>query len=358
MTVFYPDGCSENQARADRLQQLINNIGVIQTDITNEKKRMDELDEECRIKLDELLKAGDIETLQELKDKAMSKLTDAEKTEFDQVSQPRLVNLCASKRLMRPASRQLINATKAVAQVTETMLWAGLLLGGNKLVNLSGKTVMAIVRGIAEIQAIRVAVAAFVETIGNLVKGGASAGRALANVAKKASEIVDGLANTESRVARVFRFLGKIGKWLSWCGVVLVAAAPLIEIFVGGKQKENLIEGIHETQVTRLVVSALKHQARNITEQMSSTNMFLSLLKKGKKATADSIAEEMIESIKAEDDKISLIRLEESLREADRSTLRFYGADDLEKDIVVQRAELERAEDTKDFKANLEIQKA
>ncbi|KAG6918993.1 hypothetical protein DXG01_010232 [Tephrocybe rancida] len=307
------DITSENVARADRLQQLINNIGVIQTDIANEQKRMDALDVECRTQLDELLKAGEIETLQELKEKAMSKLTDEEKEEFNQ---------------------------------------------------LKGKAIMAIVRGIAGIQAVRVAVAAFVETIGGIVKGGASAGRALANAATKAREIanaakkVSGLSNAESRVARVFRFLGRIGKWLSWFGVVLVAAAPLVEIFVGGQQKQDLIEGIHETQVTRLVVDALKHQARDITEQMSTTKMFLSLLKKGKKATAESIAEDMIETIKEQDDKISLAELEDGLREADKSTLKFYGEDDLNKDTVVQTAESERQEDVTEFKATLGKEKA
>ncbi|KAG6850759.1 hypothetical protein H0H93_008797 [Arthromyces matolae] len=334
MTIFY----SDNHARADRLQQLINNIGVIQTDIANEQKRMNQLDAECQEKLDELLKAGQIESLQELKEKAFSKLTEDEKEEFN----------------------QLISATKTVAQVTETMLWAGLLFGGNKLLELSGKVIMSIVRGVAEIQAVRVAVAAFVDTVSNIIKGGASAGRALAQAASKARDLaegakrVTGLANAESPVSRIFKFLGKIGKWLSWFGVVLVAATPLIELFAGGQQKQDLIEGIHETQVTRLVVNVLKHQARNITEQMSSTNMYLSMLKKGKKVFAEALGAEMIDSIQRLNDKINLHSLEDSLHEADLSTLNFYGGDDLGKSAVVMQAETELHKDMNSFNAQME----
>ncbi|KAG5647880.1 hypothetical protein DXG03_007804 [Asterophora parasitica] len=325
MHVFYPD----NVPRADRLQQLINNIGVIQTDISREKKRQDELDAQTKTKLDELLAAGKIESLAELEKKALSKLTDEEKAEYD----------------------ALIKSTKLVAQVTETMLWAGLLLGGNKLISLGGKVVMALVRGIAAIQAVRVAVTAFVETISGLAKGGAAVAKALASAASKARQAADaakkatGFTKIEGRVSRVFRFLGKIGKWLSWFGVVLVAAAPLVELFVGANQKEELIKGIHETQVTRLVVDTLKQQARNITEQMNSTNMYLSMLHKGKKASAEAVAEEMLDTIKEQDEKIDLDALEDDLRIADKSTLAFYGKDDLEKSIVVERAKTERAED-------------
>ncbi|KAG6854011.1 hypothetical protein C0991_011498 [Blastosporella zonata] len=116
------------------------------------------------------------------------------------------------------------------------------------------------------------------------------------------------------------------------------------------QRKEALIEGIHETQVTRLVVNSLKQQARNITEQMSTMNMFLLILKSGDEVSAGKMANIMIGSIQEEDDKISLADLEDSLRVADKSTLKFYGADDLDKDTVVQRAQIDRDEDTTHFK--------
>ncbi|KAG6813839.1 hypothetical protein H0H92_006783 [Tricholoma furcatifolium] len=371
--VFYPG----NQLRADRLQQLINNIGLIQTEIANEQKRMNELDTACQVKLNQLLKDGKIESLEELKKKAMSKLTDEDKDEYN----------------------QLISATRTVGQVTETMYWAGFVLGGGKLTELGGKAIMAIIRGIAGIQAVRVAVTAFIDTIGKLAQSGASAGKgwhftysfsmkltgyltALANVAKKASDIMEGKCSliarrlcflkdeqrrrrslgllmhsnylqsvyeVESRMSQVFRWVGRIGKFLAWCGPALIAMAPLVEIFTGGQQKESLIEAIHETQVTRLVIDALKKQARNITEKMSSMSIFLSLLEKGKKATADAVGGEMIESIKEENEKIDLAVFEEDLRKSDQSTLRFYDKDDLDKNTVVQRAEQERIEDMKEL---------
>ncbi|KAF7353965.1 hypothetical protein MVEN_01082900 [Mycena venus] len=325
MTVFYPD----NVPRADRLQQLINNIGVLQTDIAKEKARMDELDTKSQTILNALLKEGKIKTLEELKNEAMSKLTDEQKREFE----------------------ALISSTKEVAKVTETMLWIGLLLGGGKLVSLGSKAIMALVRGIAAIQAVRAVVTAFVQAIPGLARGAAAVAEAVANAAARARAIAEagkeaaGLAAQESKVARFFRFLGRIGKWLSWFGVVLVGVAPLIEVIVGGQQKEKLIEGIHETQVVRLVIDAIKQQARHITEQMNTSTMYLNFISKGKAATAAAIGDEMVETIKEEDSKIDLNKLEADLRDADNATVNKYFADDWDVATVVDKAEKERAKD-------------
>ncbi|EIN12225.1 hypothetical protein PUNSTDRAFT_141030 [Punctularia strigosozonata HHB-11173 SS5] len=325
MTVFYPD----NVPRADRLQQLINNIGVLQTDISQEKARMDELDEKSQTILNALLKEGKIKTLAALKNEAMSKLTDEQKHEFE----------------------ALISSTKEVAKITETMLWIGLLLGGGKLVSLGSKAIMALVRGIAAIQAVRAIVTAFVEAIPGLARGAAAVGEAVANAAARARAIAQtgkeaaGLVGQESKVARLFKFLGKIGKWLSWFGVVLVGVAPLIEVIVGGQQKDKLIEGIHETQVVRLVIDAIKQQARHVTEQMSTSTTYLNLLNKGQTGAASAIAEDMIDTIKEEDSKINLNKLEADLRDADNSTVNKYFKDDWDVATVVEKAEKEREKD-------------
>ncbi|KAK7031213.1 hypothetical protein VNI00_013629 [Paramarasmius palmivorus] len=322
MTVFYGD----NVPRADRLQQLINNIGVLQTDIAKEKARMDELDEKSRTLLDALLKQGKIKTLDELKNEAMGKLTQEEKDEFE----------------------ALISSTKEVAKITETMLWVGLLVGGNRLMSLGGKAIMVVVRGIAAIQAVRAAITAFVQAIPGLARGAAAVGRALANAASKAQKVADaskkavGFVSKEGRVARVFKFLGRIGKWLSWAGVVLVGVTPLVEVIVGAKQKEQLIEGIHETQIIRLVIAALKQQARNITEQMNTSSMYLNLMNKDKTAAAAGLGEAITDSIKEEDAKIKLEDLEKDLRDADQSTVNKYFKDDLSISDVVTKAEEER----------------
>ncbi|KAG6851421.1 hypothetical protein C0991_009307 [Blastosporella zonata] len=130
------DASSDNPARADRLMQLINNIGVIQTDIAKENQRMDTLEEECRTKLDQLLKDRKIDTLQELEDKAMGKLTTEEKEEFNQAYK-KLIQLQLGNAYSK--FQQLIKATKTVAQVSDTMMWAGLLLSSDKMVKLGGK---------------------------------------------------------------------------------------------------------------------------------------------------------------------------------------------------------------------------
>ncbi|KAG6805469.1 hypothetical protein H0H93_004741, partial [Arthromyces matolae] len=54
---------------------------------------------------------------------------------------------------------------------------------------------------------------------------------------------------------------------------------PLVEVIYGHTQKEQLLEAIHNTQVARLVIAALREEARQITNNMSSIKSYLKLFK-------------------------------------------------------------------------------
>ncbi|KAF7353963.1 hypothetical protein MVEN_01082700 [Mycena venus] len=344
---LFPD----NVKRADRLQQLINHIGVLQSDIIKEKRRMDELDKAARASLDELLRKGEISTLEELKKKAMSNLTEEQRRNY----------------------QALIDATKTVHQIGETMFWAALVLGGPELAKFGGPAIMGLFKGASGMQAVQGSVGALVETLAKATAGtAAAAGQGVAKVAEtavKATEAAgEGAAAAAEGMNTVRRFRYK--RWakmdqkehklpkpsVSWAnmasgspvlGVVLLVAIPIVELFLGAKQKERLIEGIHETQVARLVVDCLREQARHVTEQMSSIKTYLDILKKGKKEEAEAFGEELLATIRTANAGIDLETLEDNLQKSDKTTSNYYGEDDLSASNVVEFALKKQEEEDK-----------
>ncbi|EIN12227.1 hypothetical protein PUNSTDRAFT_41942 [Punctularia strigosozonata HHB-11173 SS5] len=309
---LFPD----NVKRADRLQQLINHIGGLQSDIIKEKRRMDELDKAARAILDELLHKGDISTLEELKKKAMSKLTEEQRRTYQTIG--------------------------------ETMFWAALVIGGPELAKLGGTAIMGLFKGASSMQAVQSSVSALVDTLVKATAGtAAAAGEGVAQAAQtalKSAEAGEGTVIAAedtpegAEVTKSIGFLGKYGKWFSRFGVVILVATPIVELFLGARQKERLIDGIHETQVARLVVDCLREQARKLTEQMTSIKTYLDMLKKGKKSEAAAFGKELLGTIRAANAGIDLESLEDGLEKSDKSSSNYYGEDDLKSATVVELA--------------------
>ncbi|KAG6909486.1 hypothetical protein DXG01_017208 [Tephrocybe rancida] len=330
MHIFYP----ENIPRADRLQALINHVAIIQTDVAREKKRMDELDKRAREALNTLLERGEIKTLEELNKEAMDRLTPEQRKEY----------------------MALIDATKQVGQVTNTMLWAGLVLGGDQVIRYGAPFLMSLARGLAALQGVQGILGALVGATEGVAAGAAAAGEGIAQAAQKATQTVaeSGAAGaaaagktgaaagaaTETAVAETKKvtnaltFMAKYGKWLSRLGVVLLLAVPLVEVYYGHAQKEQLVEGIHDTQVARLVIAALREEARQVTNNMNSIKAYLDLLKGNKATAAQEFGEELVQTIRSQHAQIDLTRLERDLR-ADIDQPTSYKTDDLEVADVV-----------------------
>ncbi|KAG6846843.1 hypothetical protein H0H93_011480, partial [Arthromyces matolae] len=143
-----------NVPRADRLQALIDHVAIIQTDVAREKRRMEELDKEAREALNALLKQGQIKSLEQLNEEAMTRLTPVQKKEY----------------------QALIEATKQVGQVTNTMLWAGLVFGGDQILRSGAPFLMSLVRGLAALQGLQGIIGAVVGATESIAAGAAAAG--------------------------------------------------------------------------------------------------------------------------------------------------------------------------------------
>ncbi|KAG6843986.1 hypothetical protein H0H87_010945 [Tephrocybe sp. NHM501043] len=335
VTATYNVSFAENIPRADRLQALINHVAIIQTDVAREKKRMDELDKHSREVLNTLLERGEIKTLEELNKEAMERLTPEQRKEY----------------------QALIEVTKQVGQITNTVLWAGLVLGGEKIITVGAPFLLSLARGLAAMQGVQGILGAIVGVSEGIAAGATAAGEGLAQAAQRATQTVteSGAAGaaavgktgaaagaaTETAVAETKKvtssltFMSKYGKWLSRLGVVLLAVVPLVELVYGKAQRDKLVEGIHDTQVARLVIAALRQEARQVTENMNSIKSYLEFLKGNKTTSAQEFGEELIRTIRSQHAQIDLTRIEKELR-GDIDKDDSYKKDDLEiADVVL-----------------------
>ncbi|KAG6829104.1 hypothetical protein H0H92_005646 [Tricholoma furcatifolium] len=341
ITVFYAD----NIPRADRLKDLIDHVAIVQTDVAREKKRMDELDKRAKESLNILLERGEIKSLEELNKEAMERLTPEQRIEYT----------------------ALIEATKQVGQVTSTMWWAGLILGGDHILRHGAPFLMSLARGLAGFQSVQGIVAAVVGISGGTAAGVAAAGEGLAQAAQRATQTIaesgaagaaatgktgaaaagaieTAVAETQT-VTKSLTFMAKYGKWFARAGVVMLFAAPVAEIIVGKAQKEQLIEGIHDTQVARLVIAILLEDARQVTNNMTSIKSYLEFRKNGKATEANEFGEELIQTIRSAQAQIDPTKIEKSLRADDKAGS--YTTDDLTVAEVVLNANKEQTDSEK-----------
>ena len=75
----------DNEKRATRLQQLVDSMANMQTDVKNIGDNMDEKNEQYRPAIDALLKANGMDSVDDVINKAAAEMTDEERRGFEAV---------------------------------------------------------------------------------------------------------------------------------------------------------------------------------------------------------------------------------------------------------------------------------
>lgn len=75
----------DNEKRASRLQQLVDSIANMQTDVKDIGRKMDEKNEKYRPAINELLKANHVDSVDDVINKAASRMTPEERKAFEAV---------------------------------------------------------------------------------------------------------------------------------------------------------------------------------------------------------------------------------------------------------------------------------
>ena len=75
----------DNEKRASRLQQLVDSMANLQTDVKDLAAKMDKRNEEYRPAIDKLLKANGMDSVDDVIDKAAAEMTAEERRAFEAV---------------------------------------------------------------------------------------------------------------------------------------------------------------------------------------------------------------------------------------------------------------------------------
>ena len=75
----------ENVKRASRLQQLVDSMGNMQTDIKHDADQMDAKDKAIRPAIDAMLKERGLDSIDDLIAKSLAKMTPEEKKQYESV---------------------------------------------------------------------------------------------------------------------------------------------------------------------------------------------------------------------------------------------------------------------------------
>jgi hypothetical protein len=315
--MFYPD----NEKRASRVQQLVDSMANMQTDIKNDSQAMDDKNVAIRPQIDKLLKQNGFATLDDLINKSMALLTPDQRKQFE-------------------AMVKTAQASKA--GFDWTYFAAGVLMLPEGVI-LTAKTVMAIGSFVMK--------SSVIQGIANVFKSGAEAGSEAAAGAAEAAEAVAEDATKEigevgeggEVVGEAVSFASKLGtffKVLGGIGFVITLIVGIVEIVEGAEQKTKLIDAIHSCQSSRLAIKYFKIQADNIIQNLTTIALYVDAsvgtpTMPANPAVAAYLGQAILSSISALDADIDWTKLEADLDTQDRSSGLFYGDDDLPGDQVV-----------------------
>ncbi|KAI0798222.1 hypothetical protein C8Q75DRAFT_40742 [Abortiporus biennis] len=318
--MFYPD----NAQRATRLQQLVDSMANMQTDIKHSANEIDKKNTAIRPKIDALLKENGIDTIDDLIVKSTSKMTPKEKKQFESLIE-------AAKK-----SKAGFEITYFIAQLL--FLPEGLILTGQGLL-MAGRFVLrlSVIQGIAQF-------------FNNAESTVAVAGKAASQLGKAATEAeklakyggVAGEAGAEVKEATsLMKKVGTALKVLGAIGFVVTIIVGAIELIEGADQKAKLIEAIHNCQPARLCIAYFKREAANLTQQLELMQAYMESLTgpDKNKAVAATLAKKIVNNIKSQNSTIKYDDLETELEAQDKSADNYYGSDDLPFNQVVAHAQ-------------------
>ncbi|KAI0791759.1 hypothetical protein C8Q75DRAFT_732158 [Abortiporus biennis] len=308
---FYPD----NQKRARRLEQLVNSIAGLQSDIQDQADRIDKRSKDIRRVVGKLLTEHGIDNID---------LIAAAKKNSNLNWEELIVGL-----LIGPAGAKLLDANTVLAL-------------GRSAVRASGvRAIGEFFRTVQEGSAVGINIAAekLVQAATESEKalnaeaavvGVGATGEPAATAAKEVSKA----AKVASKVAVCIKLLGTIG-------FIVTVIMTALEVVHGSKQKTELIKAIHNAQPARLCIAYFAAEAKNISEQLVTLATYVDLVAqkdKDSEMLAKKLRDTIIQRITTDNSLISWKTLEKKLLLEDKKSASYYGDNDLDSADVVRLA--------------------
>jgi len=152
---------------------------------------------------------------------------------------------------------------------------------------------------------------------------------------------VAGEAGTE--ITEASKIMGRVSKFLKVIGAigfVVTIVVGVIEAIDGAAHKDKLIKAIQNCQPARLCIAYFKRESSNIIQQLQliATYLDCSTGPEADPEVAKALSKKIVKNISAENSKIDWDKLETEMEEQDRTSVGFYGNDDLPTATVVEQA--------------------
>ncbi|PIL25616.1 hypothetical protein GSI_11365 [Ganoderma sinense ZZ0214-1] len=320
--VFFPD----NQQRANRLQQLVDSMADMQTDVKDIGTKMDEKNTQYRPAIDAILSANNLATIDDLIAATAARMTPQEQAVFE-------------------ALIKTARASKSVG--FDISYLVGSLLMAPEGVALTGTQAISIARWGSRMIAVK-NMSNFCKAAEEGAEAAAEAASKIAAEAEDAEKALEGTGDASEageEAVKAATMMGRIGtflKVLGGVGLVITLISGVIELVQGAEQKAKLIDAIHALQPSQLTTAFYKQEGTNIMNQLESLDDYLDAMPGGSDPDPDfaaRTAKRIILHIQTENAAIDLGPLEDELEVQDRSSSLFYGGDDLSRDQVIAEAE-------------------
>jgi len=315
MPVIYPD----NVQRGDRLQQLIDDLANIQTQVSNQSDSMDKANAAMRSSLDDLLKANNMTTYDQLVAKIKAEMTPDMQKDF----------------------QSIIDFNKQFGDVTDSIL-----------------QVSGLVSGVAIVSKIGISITIFKQTVGmmRVVKGYAYGFKLLVTEGFNiAYEYFKGFRAALGAVTEEFTEATRFGKilgtaaefceFLGWAGVVIDGIMLIMQAIEGAAQKTKLIDGIHQTQVSRLSSEYFLNETIAMSAHIESLSDYMDMRASDdpdEQAASVFLGKTIAKRIASDVAKVTLDSVQATLSGQD-SNRSHYSADDLSNAQVIALATVDVA---------------
>ncbi|KAL0948772.1 hypothetical protein HGRIS_008902 [Hohenbuehelia grisea] len=347
--VFYPD----NVPRAGRLQQLVDSIANMQTDIEDYADRMDKKNKDIRPLIDKVLKERGIDTLDELIEKAASQLSADQQRVFrklidaakkgQRLSWETLVGglmllpvgKAATPKAVLGLGRYAVRASnvQAIAGFFKTVEQ------GNPAAISSGIVAPPLSGSLCSFQIISLRIAAE-----KIIEEARESEAALEEAAKTAAEAGEGgtVVEEAEKGALAAARISKLLKLLGVIGFVATIVVAIIEAVQGAKQKEKLKEAIHTCQPARLCIAYYASEGANIIQQLELCSTYLETLADKEDPKSEELAKKLhdkiLDNISSANSSFDWRKRERKMDAEDKKSPSYYGDDDLEFEEVVRLA--------------------
>jgi len=310
MSLIYPD----NTLRADRLQQLVNDVVSLQTQITNCNNQMDRAEAAMKPLIAKMETAQGIKTFDDLRAKISAALPEAQRTLYND---------------MIVFNSTIGDVADVITKTSSFILGSASASGIAIDITVYSKTV-----GLIRI------VKAYAYCFKLLVTEGFDVALKAFKGLREGLQIISEGFTEASTFGRVLGTAAEFIEFLGYVGVLVDGIILIMRTIQAAEQKAKLIDAIHKTQVSRLSCSLFNDEATKVVAHVESFVDWVTMAASSDaddQAGARAMGKRIAKTLATPQTAATLADMETLLEQQDKAR-KYYSADDLPRADVISLA--------------------